>query len=421
MRAGVVALTVLPLAFVALGVFAFGIDLPFLDQWAVVALLQRMDDGSLTLADLVAPHNEHRPVFPRILWIGLARATAYDINAQLWLNLALAAALFIGFVWRCTRVWAATRSPAPAWLIPLLSLLVFNFGAREHWLQGIQTIMGLEMVAVVSGFFLLGGQGGRRDVAAMAAGVVASGSMACGLLYWPVGLLVIGLVASGRSRRQRLAAWTLAGCAGILVQLLWWTSPAGPGALPTVAIGPGWVLWMLNFLGAPLMTVRHVAWVFGLASIVLFAGLVRRLWQAGRLAPAAPLLAIALFVVLTGTAISLGRAEGGLAQSVVSRYLAVSVWYWAALIALLPLAWPPWLPPRALAAVCAVTLSVHTVAGLWRGYETLYRRIEPVRAAVAADVELTDAVLYPVNPHPEQARRLLQFLRERRLSVYRRP
>lgn len=418
MSTTVLASSALPVAVVGGYLFLYGVDLPFLDQWAVAALLQRLLEGTMTLGDLVAPHNEHRPFFPRLLWLGLARVTGYDVNAQLWLNLAIGVGLFAFFVRRCRRTWAALGVTAPAWLIPLMSLLVFNLGAREHWLQGIQTIMVLEIACVVVGFFLLAeGSGWRHYWSAVGLGVVANGTMAAGPLYWPVGLLVLAMVPSSRVRTTRAVLWVAVGGACIALQGLAWSS-TGPLRPVDLGAAPALTLWMLSFLGAPMMTVPWVAVAFGLTSVVLYAVLMRRAAATGQWTAYAPYVATALFVLLTGIAIAFGRFEAGIAQSVVSRYLAVSAWYWACLLALLPALGLPRGPQAAFLGACAAVLTVHTIAGGWRGHVTLYQRIQPVHAAVLLDRDLTDEVLKPVTSRPDEARRLLAFLRARRLSVY---
>lgn len=82
----VILLSFIPITIVGLYIFLFGLNIPFLDQWEVVSLLQKKQQGLLTLSDLLAQHNEHRPFFPRLIWIALSTFTHYNINVQLWVN-----------------------------------------------------------------------------------------------------------------------------------------------------------------------------------------------------------------------------------------------------------------------------------------------------------------------------------------------
>ena len=63
----VILLSLLPIAIVSIYIFLFGLNIPFLDQWEVVGLLEQQQQGSLSFSDLLAQHNEHRPFFPRLL------------------------------------------------------------------------------------------------------------------------------------------------------------------------------------------------------------------------------------------------------------------------------------------------------------------------------------------------------------------
>lgn len=53
-----------PGVFSLLYVRAFGVNVVVRDQWEVATLFGELFSGTLSLADLWAPHNEHRFFFP---------------------------------------------------------------------------------------------------------------------------------------------------------------------------------------------------------------------------------------------------------------------------------------------------------------------------------------------------------------------
>jgi hypothetical protein len=178
-------------------ILLLGLNIPFLDQWAFVHLLSRQQQHTLTLADLLAQHNEHRPFFPRLIWLALSGPTRYNVNAQLWVNALLALGTFVFFVRRAVRAWARLDLEIHLLTVPLMSLLVFNLGQRESWLQGFQTVMFLGTACAVMGLLLLSDDSGwGRYFVALVLGVIATFSVAHGLLFWPAGLLL--LTASAR-------------------------------------------------------------------------------------------------------------------------------------------------------------------------------------------------------------------------------
>ena len=179
-----------------------------------------------------------------------------------------------------------------------------------------------------------------------------------------------------------------------------------------------WLLWVLSFLGSPLMILRQIAWFFGLLSVVLYILVGRTILRTKQWRSVIPYLAILLFVVLTSVAVSTGRMELGLRQSTAPRYLTITAWYWLVLLALLPVVEMKALYRRALLLFLAATLVILTLGGGWLGYRNLYQRILPAYQAIKLGEPLEDEALIKINPSIVLGRRQLEFLRQNNLSVY---
>jgi hypothetical protein len=66
-------------------IFRDGVDLPYLDQWDGTApLFEKMAAGTLGFADFFVQHNEHRILFPRLMFFGLGRLTHWNVRAELF-------------------------------------------------------------------------------------------------------------------------------------------------------------------------------------------------------------------------------------------------------------------------------------------------------------------------------------------------
>ena len=404
-------LSCIPILMISVYVFCLGVNIPFMDQWDLVPLLQKRQQGLLTFADLVAQHNEHRPLFPRLIWLGLAALTRYNVNAELWVNLLIATGTFVFFVQMATRTWDRLGASLSPLSIPLISLLVFNLGQRESWLQGFQTVMFLGMACVVIGLFTLAGIPSWRNLLIAASlGCVATYSMVNGILYWIVGLLVIWVTSPATSRISRAVSWMFFSAVGVGSFLAGWTS-AGHLNPAVIFVHPlESCIWLLNFIGAPLMTSRYVAWTFGLVSVGLYILIIKDAIRNGYWRMLAPYMAIVLFIFSTGVSISLGRADFGMAQSTVSRYLTLSVWYWASLLALLPLLHLRNSYQRVLYSAMTMSLVALTILGGWRGYVTLHHRMLPAYHAVISGQVVSDDVLRRIYPDPDIARLRLEYL-----------
>src|SRR5574338_125771 len=67
-------------------VYRFGVNAVFWDEWKIVEIFNAQDQGSLTWADLLAPHSEHQIVVPRMIMLGLARMTHLNTLAPMYAN-----------------------------------------------------------------------------------------------------------------------------------------------------------------------------------------------------------------------------------------------------------------------------------------------------------------------------------------------
>src|SRR6266508_1980472 len=101
----IVLLSLIPIVTVGAYIYFFGLNMPFWDQWENVSLLIKQQQGNLSIADLFTQHDEHRPFFPRLIWIGLAELTHYNVKAEQWTNLFIALATFGFFIHRSIRLW----------------------------------------------------------------------------------------------------------------------------------------------------------------------------------------------------------------------------------------------------------------------------------------------------------------------------
>ena len=131
-----------------------------------------------------------------------------------------------------------------------------------------------------------------------------------------------------------------------------------------------------------------------------------------------PYFAIGLFILITTLSISLGRMEFGLRQSTVSRYLTMSVWYWAALMVLLPFANLKQLHLRLVYFGLTASLVFLTVAGGWVGYVRLYQRILPAYQAVTSGQTVSDDIVSNIYPYPNEIHARMDFLRKNKLSAW---
>jgi hypothetical protein len=394
----IAALTLLPIIVAGLYIHFFSFNIPFWDQWYFVQFLMMKDEGTLTLAQMFAQHNEHRPFFPRLAWFFLASLTRYNVKAELWASLCVLVGVFVFFARRAMRTWRENEVAPPLFLIPLLSLLLFNLSQRECWILGFCFQYFFGMACVVIGFFLLADGDTKTFIAAILLGFTANYSMVNGLFYWPLGLGILLLNESARTRLVKSTIWLVLATASIGFFLNGWTTSGGANFQYLFGHFFEWMLWILNFLGAPIFAFWYVAWVFGILSLYLFGVVLLQGIRSGRWKLMLPHFAIIAFVIITGLLISLGRMEdyGLLLPFVQLKRLRLGILY----------------------MLLTATLTILTFAGGWVGYVRFYLRILPAYQSVVSGEAISAEDLAQIHPELANAEAQIEFLREKGYSAW---
>ncbi|HAN73960.1 MAG TPA: hypothetical protein DCQ63_06465 [Planktothrix sp. UBA8402] len=94
MRNPVSKLYLIPILVVTGFIIYFGVNVPFYDQWVVPALLEKTATGTLQFKDLFELHNNHRILFPRLIFIALGFISSWNIKLELFFSLCLAIITF---------------------------------------------------------------------------------------------------------------------------------------------------------------------------------------------------------------------------------------------------------------------------------------------------------------------------------------
>lgn len=439
------AVTALPLALGALPALAvarviarYGLDVPHMDQWELVPVLRASIEGRLTLAELAAPHNEHRLLVPRLVMLGLARLTAWDIRTELWLGLALAVgawALAVRLAWR-------TVGPAhprlAAWLAVPAALLAFAPTQWHNWLWGWQLQIFLNVLGalLVAGCLSRPWPGWPGLAAGIGGASLATWSFASGLLLFPLLALALAILPGPAGRPGRTTALALV-LAAALPTIALHVAGLPPGAAAWVLERPGALArYALAYLGAPLgLWSRPVAVAWGAAGLVLAVGATLALGRRRPRPALLPWLCLAAYAAGSAGLSALGRLRFGEGQALASRYVTISSLLWLATVALTALACgeatrraPRAKATRGLgAALLGATLLLAAASGAlaWRHGHASLRRYHATHlrglACVQRYVEAPDDCLGIHYPDPAVLRERARWLEAQRLTLFGRP
>jgi hypothetical protein len=320
-----VAPALLPFHFV----YHFGVNVPFWDQWDFVPTLVSFQQGHLSLDALTAQHNEHRLFFPRLIMLGLAALTRWDVRAEMYFNAVLLVALYAVLLHAHVRTFGASNRsllaflPVPWW--------VFTFRQFENLIWGWQFQITLCVLCCVISLRLLEPVRdlGARQAGAIAAAFVGTFSFGSGIAIWPIGLVMLLWQGrrEGRIPWRAVAGW---GLAAVLVLALYAWDFHRPAQHPSPLLflnAPGSsLLFLLITLGAPASDFFPTCVAFGALLLAAFGVLLLEV-RRGRMEPGPLSLALGMLLFAGAVAflVLVGRSGFGREFAVTSRYTTLTL------------------------------------------------------------------------------------------------
>lgn len=348
------AVALAPWVVLALQIRRYGVNLPFSDQWEFVLLVQEMRRDDLGIDDFFAQHNEQRMFFPRMLMLGLAVLTEWNIKAEMVVNLCFGLAIFA----ITAALLIRTLGPMRGWVaIPIVvaSGVLSSLAQWENWFWGwqISWFLPLFSLFVAVGILTLwppGRPAWPAIILAALAAFVGQYSLLSASAIWVVclPLLVVRL-----EYRRYILPWLLAACAATFVYLRNYRDAPNMdfmhASLDQLIQDPSEAAqYVLFLLGRPVLGSEPDIAV-GLAVLLIFAAasLYLVMFRRQRLKDALPWLAIGAYAVAAALATMLGRLNLGSDQAGSSRYTTLGILLMVACVALVSLAVLPDRPRRA--------------------------------------------------------------------------
>lgn len=333
-------LTALPLAYLIFTISTYGFKFPYYDQWELVPLLVKQSQQPLTFTELFAQHNEHRPFFPRLVWLNLARITNWDITYELALNIILGISIFTILLVQLRKTAIKISSPSLSYLVPLISMLVFSLSQWENWSWGWQIQLLLSITVSVFGLFALTNylNNNKWFIASLLMGIVAVFSFASGISYLLTGLLVLAI--SPRSNKHqvniKILIWTILGAIFITLYFLNFHKPDHHPPYFSLQAAMNFIIYFLIYLGSPLAAfIAPLAFLLGILCLILAIFLPIALIKFAQFEILLPYIALSVFSVINALITGFGRVGFGSIQALSSRYVSFSSLIWVSNIVLM--------------------------------------------------------------------------------------
>jgi hypothetical protein len=358
-----IALGVLPALVLLWDIRRFAVNVPFMDDWQFVPLLEEARNGTLTFQELWAPHDEHRLLIPRIVIIAAMFASHGDYRVQSFITFAVVAVISACLLWLSVKLNGTNARVFLTWT--LANLALFSPIQFHNWLWPMQFAYFLPYTFLALCFCVLYAPLSALPKFLIAALALAGNySFVQGNLIWlatlPVILFAPGILPD-RERRKFALAWALLAMVAVA---LYFRGLERNSALPNYAMGhvgvPPTMSTMHQFAERPVHTLGQMGWfilaMFGnsiargfpvadnlafsrfCGSIVLIlagVGLVAA-WHRGQFLNRSLVWAcLLLFTFLTATFVCVGRVWVGEAQPLTPRYTTFGTFCVVALIQLL--------------------------------------------------------------------------------------
>lgn len=169
------------------------VNVPVWDDWEMVPLIEKAEQGELTFKDLYAPHISHRMVFPRLIILGLIKVSGGDLRWLIGVTFALGLTAALG-IWQLARQTLFKNRHTTWGLLFLVNLIIFSPLQWQNWLWAIQVAFMLPMTCIIWSLVICGKTHWRwwaRALACIALAVISTHSFGHGVFVWPA---VFGLV-----------------------------------------------------------------------------------------------------------------------------------------------------------------------------------------------------------------------------------
>lgn len=420
----VIFLIILPIILDIIYIKYYGVNVPYMDEWGFVPLIDKFYNNNLSFSDLFAQNNEHREIFARIIMFIAMYFTHYNVVAEMYISCGITSlTLFILFILYKQRFGLSLTSLIG--FIPI-SWLLFDFRQYENILMGWTIHIYLAVFGSILAIFSLKNTKklDRMFILAILGATLSSFSFLTGSVIWPLGFLLI--FASKANKIFLGALWSLA---GIVISYLYFYNWVKPGQTPSISYSIenplDGIAYMFVYVGSFFRIEFHpilVPLVFGILiilSIIISIGLIIK---NDLLEETLEWIALIAFSFASAIITTIGRAGFGLGQALSSRYVTFS------LLAILGL----YLIVLRLNCIKNInykllykTILCFIVLGLVSGYlsgifagEKISESREKMAFSVLHFTNASDESLYSAYPDPRFVRDCAAILEKYRLNVF---
>ncbi|MDP3919392.1 MAG: hypothetical protein Q8R76_01105 [Candidatus Omnitrophota bacterium] len=413
--------------------FRYPIEMPWADEWDNMDRIRKVFEGTLSFNDFWAWSSQHRSPFPRLIQTYMARLTHWDLRYEVVLNLSLAGGTFAAFCCALLRAKPCLGSRIVRQLIPVVFLMVYSIGQWKCWIWGEKIVNFICFFTAITGLVFLTAAPFRWRRFGLAAGLgaLSNYSFSGGLVYWPVGwiLLCLNEFRTPGQKRCALGLWVVAAVL-VVTPYMHGFDFYPPYRDPThILEDPGnFLIFIFVFLGGPVAVVMvpgqflwplltgivGCALFFAFSFYLLFQTKIPREYYLS-------FFGIGLFVFANDLLAAVGRGGLGHAWARDGQYITAAYPFWIAVLVFGALVFRSTAVPklRSLSAVVCVSITVLTLHTSVFSVALLTEAVQSIRGSIQrfADAGDPDA-LKAIHVKPHLLEEHIKILRDRKLTIF---
>jgi len=319
----------IPILLLILYVKFYSLHIVFMDDWEFVNYIEKYYLGTLSIGDLASQQNEHRILFPRIVYLVDVVGFHFDTHYMCYLSLTFLIAVML-IVFKCfynlnqnIKIWMLLLEFIP------VSIILFTFKQWESILYGSSVCTYMTIFGMIAAFYLLSRLKGLdlTFFGATAFGVFSSWSFFAGLLIWPLGLAYI-FISEIKNKVKIGICWSIIGLLNILIYFDGWTRPGyHPSPFYILSHPTNAVAYMLINIGSYFSTMNNIydAMFFGFLLLLMLFFISYIIVKNGLVNKYSMWIMFILMSLCTTVILVIGRSGFGVAQALSSRYVIFSL------------------------------------------------------------------------------------------------
>lgn len=309
-----ISIIVAPSIFTLYSIHKYGVNVLFMDEWEMVPLVEKHIDGTITFTDLFAQHNEHMPLFPRIVMLGIIELTKFNSVDEMYFSWILSVLAFALIIKMYMYGKYSNFSISSLLLFLPVSSLFFTPRQYENILWGWEIEWYMVVLGVIVSVYFLN-KADKVDynfLIALISGIVASFSTMNGLLVWVLGVVII--IAKNENKKILLITW---GVIGSCIYLLYFWNWVHPSYHPKIGFD---ISYFLANIGSPLVWDITDSINAGALLLVIYIITLSLLVVYNKTKENIVWISFVLFSLLTSIMLTFGRSGFGVEQAISSRY-----------------------------------------------------------------------------------------------------